>query len=322
LDQDAVSAGEAELRIDIATGQRGGLLGRFRISATTDDVEWADPRRESTMLMEKLNRHDPSDYWGNLSLANAYARQSPPDWEKAVRFATVAVALEPTNPRARLARAKILCSSSALEKGNLIEGIADAVRARDLGADERDLSRLGLQIKQVGESAFKNDQQAFAIKLFRAAVKLAPREVGPLLSLAWALVDIDEVAQRNPQDAIKFAQMALELAPDNYYAKWCLGTAYYRDGNSAEADEVLLEAFDGIGEKSDGGLRFHMAMVKESLGDHKSAINLFRDAENRMAEKRPDDVWLKKLRAEAASVLGIDEPIPVEESSGGEEERS
>ncbi len=43
LNLNEISESDDELQIDIQTGRNGGLLGRFRILATTDNVDWVDP---------------------------------------------------------------------------------------------------------------------------------------------------------------------------------------------------------------------------------------------------------------------------------------
>jgi tetratricopeptide (TPR) repeat protein len=190
------------------------------------------------------------------------------------------------------------------------EAMADVFRARDLGADEKDLAKLGLQFRDFGKSLIMRNQSAFEIELYRAAVDLAPQDKDAALLLAWALVDADEVDQRNPEQAIEWAQKTIELSPDDHSARWCLGLAYYRLGKFAEANKSLSEA---LAAKSDSvGPHFHMAMVKERLGDHDGALTLFNEAEIRRVERHSDDgwvaAWLKKVRDEAADVIGIAQP--------------
>ncbi len=131
---------------------------------------------EALAMLRKLNAFEPGDYWGNLSLANLYAQQTPRDWETAIRFATVAIALDPANPKARLCRARLLCSSSLTTKDRFREGLADASRARDLGADEKDLAKLGLQIRDIGKSLFIDNKSTFATELFEQPSILLPRD--------------------------------------------------------------------------------------------------------------------------------------------------
>jgi serine/threonine protein kinase/tetratricopeptide (TPR) repeat protein len=87
-------------------------------------------REESVALLRRVQEAYPGDFWANYNLGTALANRQPPRLDEAIRFLTVAVALRPENPGARLR-----LSLSLSKRGRLAEAIAACRKAVELDPD-------------------------------------------------------------------------------------------------------------------------------------------------------------------------------------------
>ena len=108
-----------------------------------------------------------------------------------------------------------------------------------------------------------------AIALYRSALAVDGSNVIALNNLAYLL------AKDNPDEAVKFAQQAMELVPDNPDVQDTLGWVYYRKGMYKIAIHHLKTAF----EKQPTPVRqFHLGMTYLKLADSARGRQLVQSA--------------------------------------------
>jgi len=146
--------------------------------------------------------------------------------------------------------------------------------------------------------------------------KLASRTLNDVASglnyVAWDLIMFPERANADMQRALRSAEEAVSLAPDegNYYNT--LGVARYRTGDWKGAIEALrtsMELGHWAGLSFDA---FFLAMAHWQLGETEQAQEWFDRAVQWMDENKPDDPELLRFRAEAVELLGSAEAEPPE----------
>jgi tetratricopeptide (TPR) repeat protein len=164
--------------------------------------------------------------------------------------------------RARFAAAKALnpnysqadTASAALD---MAEGKLDSARATLTGLLARQpQSESGHLLLAQIEYATKN--QAAALEQFRAAADLNPENVYALNAVAsfMAMTDAD--------GALKFAERALEMAPDDPKIQDTMGWIYYRKGQYSRAVDYLKMA---VAKQPTAVHQFHLAMSYLKTGD-------------------------------------------------------
>ena len=100
--------------------------------------------------------------------------------------------------------------------------------------------------------------QASSIAEYRSVLALNGSDVIALNNLAWAL------AAKSPDEALKYAQQAAELAPNSAAVQDTLGWIYYRKGIYQSAVDYLKEA---VAKESTPQRQFHLAMSYLKAGD-------------------------------------------------------
>ena len=120
--------------------------------------------------------------------------------------------------------------------------------------------------------------------------------------LAWWLATWPDEKLRDPREAIRLAEEAIEAQPENPGHWSNLGTAHYRAGNWQEAITALEKYNEHVHDA------FFLAMAHWQMGDKDQARNYFDQAVERMQEDHADDEELARFRAEAETLLEIQEP--------------
>jgi tetratricopeptide (TPR) repeat protein len=128
-------------------------------------------------------------------------------------------------------------------------------------------------------------------------------------SLAWFLASCPELARRDPDRALRLMTRATELAPQegNYWNT--LGVAQYRSGNWQAAIEALQKSIE-LRSGGSGFDYFFQAMAHWQLGEKKAARTWYDRATQWMDNNKPNDEELKRFRAEATELLGMEAASP------------
>jgi uncharacterized protein HemY len=132
--------------------------------------------------------------------------------------------------------------------------------------------------------------------------------------LAWWLVATPELQHKAPGRAVQLAQRAVELSPEDYSYWHTLGVAHYRARSWGEAIAALekscrLEtATNGQG---NAWQWLFLAMAHWQLGRQQEA-RMWYDKSVELEKVWPEE--LCRSRDEAAALLGITDPRPLEAS--------
>jgi tetratricopeptide (TPR) repeat protein len=114
-----------------------------------------------------------------------------------------------------------------------------------------------------------------ALELYRASLDLDPNDAQPNNSLAWFLVTCKDVRYRNPHEAVRLAERAVELAPDRSIYWNTLGAAYYRSGRYDKAIRTIGRAIELNGRKPTVDDLLFLSMSEYQRGDHQAAREHF-----------------------------------------------
>ncbi|MHC4578191.1 MAG: protein kinase domain-containing protein [Planctomycetota bacterium] len=144
-----------------------------------------------------------------------------------------------------------------------------------------------------------------AVAAWNRSVDLGNRNPGLLNRVAWILATSENAEVRNAKRAVEFAETATDLAPQEGAFWNTLGAALCRAEEWPDAWRALEKSMD----LTAGGSAFDwffVAIAKHNL-DHKDARDWYDKAVAWMEKHKPDDEELKRFRAEAEEVLGIED---------------
>lgn len=140
---------------------------------------------------------------------------------------------------------------------------------------------------------------------FTKVVALVPTDAVEQNNLAWFLVTCPDPKFRDPSKAVKLAQKAVELAPNEGNHLNTLGVAHYRAGDWKAAVSALTKS-DGLLKGNELSFNaFFLAMSHWQLGSKHEAHKWYDRAVQWMEKNKPQDEELGRFRAEAAELLGI-----------------
>jgi len=134
------------------------------------------------------------------------------------------------------------------------------------------------------------------------------KEPDDLHSLAWFLTNCADEEFRDAKRAIQVADEARKKAPENARYWHTLGRAQYRDDKFDECLKSLHVAEDLRGESKHASDRFVMAMAHWKKNEEAEAKANFARAVMIMDDNCPGNIELRRLRREAAELLGIADP--------------
>jgi tetratricopeptide (TPR) repeat protein len=143
-------------------------------------------------------------------------------------------------------------------------------------------------------------------------------------NLARLLVIHRESPVYDPSQAVRLAQEATKLMPEQYSFWALLSLAHYRAGSWKKSAEALEQAARrGEGGKLHLADRFVLTMARWRLGERVAARTLFRGAVTEMAKNQLTDEEVDRFRDEAASLLGVPaQPKPAGEKKENAPQRS
>jgi eukaryotic-like serine/threonine-protein kinase len=127
--------------------------------------------------------------------------------------------------------------------------------------------------------------------------------------LAWLLATAQNAKYRNPDRAVELAAQAAKASPETPEFSGTLGTARYLAGDWEQAALDLQNAIDlrGPDDSRNANEGFFLAMARWQLGDKVGAKKSFDMAMAWMNKSRSRDDEVRRFRAEAAKLLGINE---------------
>jgi serine/threonine protein kinase/tetratricopeptide (TPR) repeat protein len=166
---------------------------------------------------------------------------------------------------------------------------------------------LGLLVYDSGRVEEAADLFRQAQAVFEDAAAKHPDK--PLLvhALAWFLTDCPATQFRDPKRAVGYAQTALKHSPTSARYWFTLAAAQFRAGEYSNANAALNKSIE-LANGRDARHWLLQAMTRFNLGDRDLAHKRYRQAVEWMAKHKPADEELRRFRAEAAQLLGFEQP--------------
>jgi tetratricopeptide (TPR) repeat protein len=124
-----------------------------------------------------------------------------------------------------------------------------------------------------------------------------------LNNTAWILATAPDPDLRDPEEAVRLAERALELAPENWTLRNTLGVSYYRAGRYKDAIRELTASRRRPGAQYLAHDGFFLAMAHGRLGQEEDALEWYDRSVRWMKANGPDDEELKRFRAEASELI-------------------
>jgi tetratricopeptide (TPR) repeat protein len=215
-------------------------------------------------------------------------------WDKAIADYTKVIELDPKNVLAWILRGSVYNKLEQWDKA-----VADFTKAIEL--DPKNAPRWNHR----GSVYLQLGQTDNAIADFTKAIELSPKDGGTHNVAARVLASHPNPKVRDPGRAVNWAKKAVELAPKEGFYWNTLGVAHYRAGDWKAA----LAALEKSLELQKGGNSFDwffLAMCHEKLGDKEKSRQWYDRAVEWMDKKQASNEELRRFRAEAAQVLGMD----------------
>jgi serine/threonine protein kinase/Tfp pilus assembly protein PilF len=143
-----------------------------------------------------------------------------------------------------------------------------------------------------------------AREAFREALHLDGARAEAYQGLAWLLATWPDPCRRNPGRAVPLALQAVKLAPKSARCLGTLGVVLCRAGNW-QAGRAALDKAQALQPDGDGARLFFLAMACWQTGEGDEAVHWYDAASRWLAEHRPRDQELQRIRAEAGDLLGL-----------------
>jgi tetratricopeptide (TPR) repeat protein/serine/threonine protein kinase len=186
------------------------------------------PRERSTDLLTRAQSQRPGEFWTNFGCARHFQDMDPPQWQEAIRYYSMALAIRPKDPRTH---DSLGIAYDAV--GKLDEAVACFRKAIELDPNYfPGHNNLGTALAKQG----KVDE---AIAHVKKAIELDPKLVMPHTNLGSALLD-----QGKLDEAIACYRKAIELDPNYVTARHGLGIALARQGKLDEAIACYRKAIE------------------------------------------------------------------------------
>jgi superkiller protein 3 len=235
----------------------------------------------------RLKKDDPMPYHG---LGNALRRQGKHD--DAIAAYRKAIELDPKYAGAHRSLGNALTWQGKYD--DAIAAYREAIRLEPNSA---------LGHYYLGRALNAKGDLDGAERAFREAVRLEGNHGVALDELAQILL-----SRGNLKEAIATARAAVKLGPRSEGAWQALGWAHYRTGDWKASIEALEKscALQNNPKGGDAGQWFPLAMAHWQLGHKEEACKWYDQAVQWMDKNQPKNEELRRYRAEAAELLGIE----------------
>jgi serine/threonine protein kinase/tetratricopeptide (TPR) repeat protein len=181
---------------------------------------------EAVALLRRTQRQYPSDFWINQHLAYFLASHKPPQWDEAIRFYSVALALRSDSPGVYVNYGVALQYKGLLDEAILAFEKAVALKTDYAGA----YVNLGLALHKKGKAERAGE-------MLKKAARLRPNDANMHFHMGM------EFARQDAGDeAVAALHEALRLMPDHVAARIGLGIVQARRGELADAIITFKEA--------------------------------------------------------------------------------
>jgi Tfp pilus assembly protein PilF len=228
---------------------------------------------------EEILKHDPENARSLGLLVDTYARQK--QLPKALARIREMVSARPKSPQLQIMLGRVLAVSGdrveakkAFEAAGALDPKSTATKLAlaQIDFSENQLAAARKQVNAVlaleprnspvltmaGDIELHAGDRNAAIAKYRLAIDVDGSNAGALNNLAYL------VAMDNPDEALKFAQQAMELSPDNAAVQDTLGWVYYRKAIYQTAVRYLKTA---VTKESTPRRQFHLGMAYLKAGD-------------------------------------------------------
>ncbi|HKB06142.1 MAG TPA: protein kinase, partial [Gemmataceae bacterium] len=228
---------------DLADGADPGRLRTPVLAELGDSLRTVGDVEASVAFLRKVQRRYPADYSINVSLGWSLRSLNPQQWDEAIAFRRIAVAVRPQSSTANW-----YLGYSLQTVGKLDEAMPYYQTVIALDPDHAPAHFSLANILRV------RGKPEEALVHFRTAVDLLPTDPNPLNGLAWELLTSADPRLRDPAKAVDMAKKVVELSikqgddrnkdgRDRLGNYWnTLGVAHYRAGNLEEAIAALQKS--------------------------------------------------------------------------------
>jgi tetratricopeptide (TPR) repeat protein/serine/threonine protein kinase/WD40 repeat protein len=228
--------------------------------------------------------------WNNRGRAYDQLQQ----YDKAIGDYTRAVELDPKKAPAWSSRGLAYYHLQPYDKA--LKDLNKAIAINPHYADAH--YNLGLVLQRKG---LLNE----AVAAYKEAIRINPNYTGAYNNAAWLLATAADAKLRNPGDAVKLAQKAVETALKDGNCWNTLGVAHYRAG-AWKAAVAAIEKSMELCKGGDANSWFFVAMAHWRLTNKDEARKWYDKAVQWMDKNAKDNEELRRFRSEAEELLEIE----------------
>ena len=293
---------------DIASRVRRARADRWAEQAmllgTSKDPRTRDTSRAVAMVQKAIELEPrQASYWRTLGLVLNRAGR----WSEAVNANEQAMKLDPEDGSVLNNLAFALTSNADVKPSDAARAVKLASRAAELKPTEWRIWRtLGRAHRRAGDPKAAKDAWNKAIEVGRDDPE-AHSEIARLLA------NDPDPQVRDITRALALAEKAVQLAPKSGESWSTLGLVQYRAGDWKAA----LVSLGKAAELQDGGMGmdlFFLAMAHWQAGNKDQAVEFYERGMQWMERYAPLDEDLRRLRSEAAALMGLTQPATTDEA--------